>query len=559
MVLLPIWAQLPPTLAWWNWRGHMALEGRQPAEAARCWTAATALAPSDPALWYNLGLAQYSQGLVQDSVASYQRSLALAPQRAATHKALGDSWVDLGQPDQALASYDRAHRLDPAWADPLNEMANVYKARGELGRAIRLWQEVLASHPEAQYIHSNLLFSMALDPAQTLDDFWRAYQGYSQQLEGPQGPVARPPRRWTPGARRIRVGYVSPDFRTHAVANFIEPILRHADRSQFELFAYQCHERPDAVTQRLMGLVDHWRPCAHWSDTQLAEVIRIDGIDVLLDLAGHTAGNRMPVFALRPAPVQLTFLGYPGSSGLLAMDGRITDVLSDPPGAEAWYREPLLRLPDSLFCYQPLGDVPPHRGAPCAERGHVTFACFASYSKVNDAALQLWACILRAVPSAQMRMLTVPPGQVQDQLRARFAELGVDPARLTLLPKLPRPDYLAQMHEADIALDPIAINSPTTLCETLWMGLPVVSLYGQRCATRAGLSVLSAAGLGHLAVPDEDAYVATAVALAQDPARLVQDRLDCRTRLATSPLMDGPRFVAHLEGLYREALLAAPT
>lgn len=557
LLLQPVWTQLPSTPEWLAQRGHMALARGQLDEARVHWASWTRVQPAHPAAWYNLGIALQRLGRLGEAQQALKHSLALAPQRAQTHKAIGEVSMDLGQLDEALVAYEAASRCEPGWVDPLNDRARVHAARGDLGAAIADGRRALALQPDAEFTQSNLLFYMALDPQQTVDDYACEYRRFSQRLEGGLGYPPRPPQRARAPGEAIRVGYVSPDFRVHAIANFIEPILHHGDRTRFEVFAYYNGDVHDAVTQRCRASVAQWRHCQNWNDAQLAEVIRMDGIDILVDLAGHTANNRVTLFAHRPAPVQITYLGYPGSSGLQAMDYRITDALSDPIGSEGYYTEALLRLPDSLFCYRPMDDVPEVQPAPCLRKGHITFASLAAYNKIDEACLRLWARILNAVPQSRLLMLTVPQGVAQAQLLQRWKALGVDPARVQLHARLARADYLAMMHEADIALDPIAVNSPTTLCETIWMGLPVISRYGQRCATRAGLSVLSAAGLGDLAVADDDAYVQRAVALAADPQALAQARQGQRERLRQSPLMDAPRFVRNLEQIYLQLLTAA--
>ncbi len=503
-------------------------------------------------VWYNLALAQHDLGLSDDAITSYGKSLELLPGRAETVKALGDVYFDLGNLDQALILFRKAVTLAPRLIPARNEIANVLKAQGKIGEAINTFRELVSIDPSVSEACSNLFFSMALDSAQKPADFLREHKRYHATFEQPIQAKRRPHKNLRDPARPLRIGYVSPDFRRHAVANFIEPILAYTSKEHFETYCYYNRADADGITERLRGYADQWRPCRQYSDEQLAEIIRMDEIDILVDLAGHTANNRLSMFAYKPAPLQITYLGYPGSSWLTAMDYRITDGYSDPPGSEQYYLEKLLRLPDSLFCYRPLDDMPEVAPSPCERNGYVTFGSFASFSKLDEQSLRLWVELMVRVPDARLLMLTIPAGLTQDRLRKRFADCGVSAERLILHGKLPRNEYLEKMHQADIALDPVMVNSPTTMCETLWMGLPTVSQFGERCSSRAGLSILSAAGLGHLASPGAEQYLSVAQTLASDPAALAKQRAALRGSLNASPLMNGKNFVAHLESIYRD-------
>lgn len=318
------------------------------------------------------------------------------------------------------------------------------------------------------------------------------------------------------------------------------------------VFAEVAH--PDAVTRRLQALADAWHSTVGLGDDEVAALIRAQEIDVLVDLAGHTANGRLLALARRPAPVQMTYLGYPATTGLDAMDYRITDSVTEPPGvADPFYTERLIRLPHTLWCYQPFADMPAVSPLPALARGYLTFGSFNSYTKIGPRVVSLWAEVLRALPDSRLILITVPAGADQSTLHARFAALGVDPARIDLRDRLLRAEYLALFADIDVALDPFPVNGGTTTCDALWMGLPVVTLIGDTFLSRASYSLLSAAGLTGFTATDRAAYVQRCREFAVDLPRLAALRAELRPRLADSPLLDAAAFAQDLETVYRAA------
>jgi predicted O-linked N-acetylglucosamine transferase (SPINDLY family) len=362
----------------------------------------------------------------------------------------------------------------------------------------------------------------------------------------PKHPNSRDPE------RRLKIGYVSGDFYRHAVAYFIEPVLAHHDKSRFEVYCYYNNTQHDDFTDRLIAYTDHWIPCKFLSDDQLAERIRADGIDILVDLSGHTSGNRMRVFARKPAPIQVTYLGYPGTSGLSAMDYRITDHCADPEQNEIYYSEKLLRLPDSLWCYRPSDDMPEVGPLPALRNGYITFGSLNNFNKINDQCIGLWADLLKAVPGSRLVMVTVPEGAAREQLLEKFLGLGVAAGRLDIFGKLPFREFHRMFRQIDISLDPVFVNGATTTCESLWMGVPVLSLAGGRFLSRAGLSILGAAGLPEFAPATREAYLGVAVRLADNIPALAQLHDGMRARIAVSPLCDEARFTRNFEHAFRD-------
>jgi predicted O-linked N-acetylglucosamine transferase (SPINDLY family) len=349
------------------------------------------------------------------------------------------------------------------------------------------------------------------------------------------------------GGGPLRIGYVSPDFRAHSVAYFLDSVFRRHDQDRVTLYCYSDTAMPDAVTARLRGSTAHWHDAYAMSDAALAQRIRADRIQVLVDLAGHTANNRLAVFAQRPAPVQVTWLGYGATTGLPQIDYRLTDARIDPPGtADAWWTEALYRLPGGSMCYAPPADCPL---PDAAEPGPVTFGSFNNLSKINPAVVALWARVLNAVEGARLllkaRQLADPA--TGERLRRQFESHGVAAARIEFAARTESyHDHMACYGRVDVALDSFPYNGATTTCEALWMGTPVVSLAGGRSVARYGLSLLHAANCAEWAAHGPDEFVAIATGLAGSrPARAA-----LRARIAKSTLTDARAVAAGLEDAY---------
>jgi len=353
--------------------------------------------------------------------------------------------------------------------------------------------------------------------------------------------------------RRLRIGYVSGDFRRHPVAWFMENVLRAHDRSAVEVFCYASNRTVDETTARLEALADHWHAVRGLDDAALEALIRHDAIDILIDLSGHTNGNRLRVFLAKPAPVQCTWLGYYATTALPGMDYIIADRFVVPPGAEALYTEKPWRLPDSYLCFTPPDPDVAGGPPPLLRNRAVTFGSCNNVIKINMGVMAVWSRILGAVPGSRLllRSHALSNAKVQHELTRQFAAAGVPPERLILLPAAERAELLATYNEIDIALDPFPYGGGTTTVEALWMGVPVVSLRGNRFTGRVSESILATAGCPELVLDGEDAYVAKAIALASDAEGLARSRAGMREQLARSPLCDAERFTGHLEAAYR--------
>lgn len=452
---------------------------------------------------------------------------------------------------QAASHYRAALALDPGQSLARNNLALTFYQRGLVGEAIDCLRDALLRAPGDEVALEFMLFmSNALpqrDPAQ-----WYAEHRRWGRLHAD----ALPRYAHTPAGseRRLRIGYVSADLREHATASFVRPILAHHSADAFEIFCYSNSEDTDATTLDLQQRTQHWRGISGIDDAQAAQLIHGDAIDILVDLSGHTLGHRLGVFARKPAPVQIGYLGYLNTSGMEAIDYRVTDACADPPGlSDRLHSEILLRLPQTLWCYQPPQEAPPVRPAPVQRNGHVTFGSFNHVAKLNDVVLRTWAELLRRLPEARLRVMAMPDEETGARIRAVLCGYGIDAARIMMLPRLARAEYWQALGEVDIALDPFPYAGGATSCDSLWMGLPVVTLAGDFGFARSGATVLANAGLAELIAADEREYIDIALRLARDAQALAGLRGGMRERLLRAPLLDAARFVQALERLYREA------
>jgi predicted O-linked N-acetylglucosamine transferase (SPINDLY family) len=508
----------------------------------------------------NLGLALQRLGQVEEARGRFEHAVGLLPEWADAHNNLGVALADLGMPDGALACFERAARCDPGHFGALTNLGNSCQDQGRPAEAVAFFRRALALRPEDAKVHSNLLLALQYRPGTEPQEILHEARAYARRHAEPLAGAIAPQRARPLAGRRPRIGYVSADFREHPVARFLEPILAAHDHQHIEIVCYSDVPRPDTVTGRLRGYADHWRSLVGLSDAEAAEKIRADEIDLLVDLAGHTAGNRLPTFARRPAPAQVSYLGYLGTTGLPAMDGYVTDADADPPGlADESYRERLIRLPGCALCYDP-GPAPEVGPAPSGRSGRVTFGSLNYLAKVSEEVLALWSRVLAAVPGAVLLLRTGAGRQAEERLRDVLERHGIAPERLLLAGRTAsRWDYLALYHDVDIGLDTFPYNGLTTTCDALWMGVPVVSLAGRSGASRQGVRVLRALGRDDLLAEAPEDYVRIATELAGDLPRLIALRSGLRQRMGRSPLMDARRLTRDLEAAYRGLLEARAT
>lgn len=531
----------------------------RPNEAISCYQRALSLkSPRRSEIHYNLGLAFEEQGNYLKAIESYERATKENPDLVYAHNNLGVLYKELGRYTESIRHYRHALDRDPSLGHAWNNLGNAYKEQGLLDEAIDCYGRAHKLAPEDIRFHDNFIFALNLtnkfSPERIYAEHVQFEHMHTHSLGLPETQKTVP----DVTGRRIRVGYVSPDFCTNPVAYFIEPVLAHHDASKFEIFAYYNYPRNDAITQKLKTLCHHWRDTFDMSDEMLADGIRKDSIDILIDLAGHTAGNRLLTFARRPAPVQITWLGYPNTTGLSTIDYRITDSLADPPGmTETLHTEKLVRLPGIFCCYQPPSDSPDVRPPPASSSGCITFGSFNNFAKTTPAVIKLWSEILHA--TKESRLLLKCPGlsdeSARQTVREQFATFGIEADRLTLLGLEPsRQAHLQRYHQIDIGLDPFPYNGTTTTCEALWMGIPVITLAGKTHASRVGVTLLNAINHPEWIADTQDCYVNIAKQLASDIGKLTTLRSGMRRQMLESPLLDAVSFTRNLESSFLDMI-----
>lgn len=529
----------------------LVAQGKLP-EAEASFREALRLQPDFAVVHNNLGNALREQGRLAEAVASFQHALHLKPDYAEAHHGLGNALLKQGKLDEAEASYQQALRLKPEYVGAYSNIGNVLKDQGRIDDAIAAFGNALRIEPEAAHIHSNFILALNYHFHYDVRAIQEECARWNQQHAEPLTKLIRPHTNRPDPERRLRIGYVSADFYDHVVGHNIGPLLYNHDHSQFEITLYANQTCADFMTARFHTCADRWCVIVNWPDGRVAERIHQDGIDVLVDLALHTAGNRLLVFARKPAPVQVSFAGYPGSTGLSAIDYRLTDPYLDPPGLfDSFYSEESIRLPNSFWCYAPVTDQPHVNLLPASRNGFITFGSLNGFAKVNDECLALWAKVLHAVPQSRL-LLLAPPGRAREYVLARFEHEGIDSARVEFADKRPRLEYLKLYQRIDLGLDPIPYNGHSTSLDAFWMGVPVLTLVGKKAVARAGWSLLCNLGLPELAAETPEHYAVLAARLAADPSRLQELRLTLRQRMQQSPLMDGKRFAADVERAYRQ-------
>jgi protein O-GlcNAc transferase len=520
--------------------------GRYP-EAADQYLRAVGLRPDHADALNNLGNVCEALGDTTAAAQAFDAALRARPGCVAAHNNAANLLRRLGLHDDAVAHLHAALASAPRHSATHNNLGNVLKDNGALDDAIDSYRRALAHDPDNAVAHSNLVYALSFQSEEAQPVLAEALN-WSARHE-PAALPAAPARPRAPDAR-LRIGYVGADFREHCQALFLTPLLSHHDRRAFEIICYASVARPDATTARLAGYVDQWRDVHALDDDALARLIRDDGIDILVDLTMHMDGGRPALYAQRPAPVQATWLAYPGTTGLASLDYRLTDPHLDPAAHDAHYRERSIRLADTFWCYDPLTDTPAVGPLPARSAGHVTFGCLNNPCKLTDRTLRLWAPIFARLPDARLVVMT-PRGDGQVRLLERMRAHGLDPARITCVPYRPRADYLASYLDLDIALDTFPYNGHTTTLDALWMGVPVITRVGQTAVGRGGLCQLANLGLAALAADSDAAFVDAAVELAGDLDGLAALRDGLRPRLVGSPLMDGARFAREIERAYR--------
>jgi predicted O-linked N-acetylglucosamine transferase (SPINDLY family) len=522
-------------------------------EARRCFEEALRLDPAYADAHLSLGYLCQLAGRYDDAIVHCQTALQFHPDWPEAYSNLCVAWAEVGRHDEAIAAGERAIALRPDFAMAHSNLAVSLQNQGLLEAAIEAHRRAVGCDPDNSGLHSNLLYALNYPAASTAESLYAEHLAWGQRHAEPLTQASAPHAHERSPERRLRIGYVSPHLCDHAVNFFSEPILAAHDHERFEVFCYSDVDQSDDTTQVLQGYADQWRDVLDKSDVEVAEQIRADEIDILVDLTGHiTGGKRMTLFARKPAPIQITYIGYQNTTGMSAMDYRLTDAYSDPPGTtEHLHTERLERLPTTFFCYQPSNYAPPVGPLPATSNGYITFGSINAFTKVTPQVLDTWAEILLQVPQSKLVIRADMTALLQKRLTETFAARAIGPERLELVNRLPRPRYLELISRLDVALDPFPFNGHTTTCDSLWQGVPVVTLSGNTYVSRFGGSGLATLGLHELITHSREEYIAAAVALANDRERLLTYRAMLRERMAASPLLDFKAFTRNLEVAYR--------
>ena len=511
----------------------------------------------------NLGNILLNLRCHSESIATFERAIAQRTDYAEALANLANAQCEARYPDLAEKALLEAIRIKPEFAAAHSNLGNAYFDQGKVDLALESYHRGIELGQDDRDFVPNYLFALNYSPSASDADLAAETRRLCQaKYDFLSEPATTAPAAVAPAgvqaiaARRLRVGYVSPDFWMHPVTRFMMPVLEHHDRSRFEVFAYSSRHLKDGMTTEIAKRVEHWREVHQLDDAALADLIRADGIDLLIDLTMYARDCRPGLFARKPAPVQITYLAYVGTTGLAAMDYRITDGVLDPPDVgELPFIEKPLRLPRCWWSFSvppPVVAIPAVLPPPCLSQGVISFGSLNNFVKVNEEVRALWAELVASVPGSRL-VLHIKETRARVGLLEFFAERGVSSDRITLIGYQNGPDYMATYGQIDIALDTMPFAGGTTSFDALWMGLPLVTLAGERSSSRGGASILTSLGRPEWIARSPQEYIAIAQRLAADPQGLAAIRSGLRAELQASPLMDNAGFTRELEDLYRQA------
>jgi len=534
--------------------GNLYLSLNQFDEARLCFQTALQYKADFSIALHNLGSVYYHQAQFSEAEKFVRAALALDPQYAKAHYTLGVILSELNNRlDSAFEAFQQALQLSSQPNPAIyHGLAKLSCNQSQISAGLEYYAKAFQLDSSDKSAFSNFLLTLNYSTDYSAEQIFAYHQQFAQYFET-ANVLANTPRQ---PHKPLRIGYVSEDFReTHPVAYFIKSVLAHHDKNKFKVYCYVLHNTMDQSHAHIKTYVDTWVECANWSNKQLAQHIKKDEIDILVDLMGHTGTNRLLVFAQKPAPVQVSYLGYPNTTGLKAMDYRITDTYVSPPGAEQYSSEKLLRLPCSYHCYtpSPIMQTLEVSDLPAKQAGYITFSCFNKYAKISSPIISAWIKLLQSCPTAHLLLkdASFKHESVRQQLQTQFVEAGIEANRLKIIGHLASfEEHLCLYHSIDISLDSWPYNGATTSCESLWMGVPVISLCGETQASRVGLSILSTIGLPELVTYSLGEYVNKAAQLAHDLAHLQTLRTTMRARLNNSMLLKAEAFTRHIEAEY---------
>jgi protein O-GlcNAc transferase len=518
-------------------------------EAVGAFEQALLAQPAYPKAMNNLAQIVLGRGEYERAIGLFGHAISLQPEMASAYHNLSIALMEVWRLDEAIAAARQAVALAPSNADAWASLGTALSWQGQAAECLKCHERAVQLKPDDAGLHSNWLFATLMHEGPNPREVFAEHRRWNDRHAAPLAGSIRPHGNARSADRKLRVGYVSPYLGKTTVGWNLLPLLTNHDHSQIEVFCYSSGKRPDEMTERLAGLTDTWREIARLTDEQAAELIREDRIDILVDLAVHTAGNRLLAFARKPAPVQVTYLGYCGTTGMDAMDYRLSDPWFDPPGADAdCYSERTVRLPHSYWCYG--ASIIEGSGLPALRGGGVTFGCMNEFRKISDSALSLWGGVLARVPMSRL-LLYAPAGSGRERVIERLGGAGVERGRIEFVDRQSWPRYMRTYDRIDIGLDTLPYGGGIATCDSMWMGVPVVTLIGEMAVGRGAFSIVNNIGLAGLAARTREEFVRIVVELAEDLPRLSEMRSGLRDRMARSPLRDGKGFARDVEAAYR--------
>ncbi len=531
--------------------GNILREHGNTDDAIEIYNKALKLKPDCAEVWNNLGNVLKEMGQIENAIENYKKAIQIKPDYAEAWNNMGSSLFEQNRFKDAIEHYRQALKLKPDYAEAWDNLGGVLEVIGEFKPAIESCRQALKHKPDYVKASSNLLYLLSYNVLYSPDQILEEHRDWDRIHGEKQKTTIYSHTKSTNSNKRLRIGYVSPDFRKHALSFFFEPILKNHDRNHVEVYCYSDVSNPDEVTERLKTMADEWCSTIGMSDKEVAQKIYTDEIDILIDLAGHTAKNRLTIFTYKPAPVQATYLGYCNTSGLKSMDYWITDTILHPEDTIELAVEKIIRLQRCWICYLPPADAPEIKPDTHANN-IITFGSFNNFSKLSNEVVVCWSQLLKEVSDSRLvlkaRQLADP--FIQERILMQFAQNGITSDQLILLPNTP--SYMADYNKIDIALDTFPRTGGVTTADALWMGVPVITLAGKRYIERQGASILNAIGLDELITSTPEEYITRATTLTKDHTQRIELKTSLRELMTNSPLCDGRGLTQALEITYRK-------
>jgi len=534
--------------------GTTLQELRRLSESEECFRKAILLKPDYAEAYYNLGITYKEFGKLNEAEESFKKAILLKPDYAEAHSNLGITYKEFGKLNEAEESFRKAILLKPDYAEAYSNLGITLHVLGRLNEAEESFRKAILLKPDYAESHNNRNLCLNYSSLWSPLFIYKQHLEFEKQFSRSKVEHSLSTFLKKDSSKKLRIGYVSADFKTHSVAFFFEPLLKNHNSHTVETFCYYNNTVIDTTTKNLMIASDHWRSIFGISDQNVINLIKSDKIDILVDLSGHTAGNRLLVFIQKPSPVQVTWLGYPNTTGLSTIDYRLTDIIADPIGeADELHSETLLRLPNGFQCYQGNNDIPVNTELPQMRTKQITFGSFNNISKITPIVIKTWSKILHSVPKSRLVLKLQKLNNNTSYYHDLFIQEGISKERIEFYQPSPTTEeHLRLYNTIDICLDPFPYNGATTTCEALWMGVPVITLSGDRHVGRVGASILTNINLKDFITGDINGYIELAIELSANMKYLMELRTGLRKRMQNAPLCDGLTFAKNFETVYKD-------